>query len=83
MIACIAMTAAVQAGLKVPKQVQVIGFDDSSISRLCTPKLSTISMDRKRIAKTAIDMLVQMMEGRQPDHVDFETTLIQRDSTKS
>lgn len=82
MIACIAMTAAIQAGLRVPEQVQVIGFDDSSISRLCTPKLSTVSLNKQMIAKTAIDMLTQMIEGRQPDHVDFETTLIKRDTTK-
>ena len=39
MIACIAMTAASQIGFKVPEEIKVIGFDDSSISRFCSPKL--------------------------------------------
>ena len=81
MLACIAMTAAVQIGFQVPKQLKVIGFDDSSISRLITPGLTTIGMQKEEIAKAAIDMLTQMIGGSQPDNRDFETMLIERDST--
>ena len=83
MIACIAMTAASQIGFKVPEEIKVIGFDDSSISRFCSPKLSTVSLRKAAIAKTAIDMLTQMIGGSQPENVDFDTTLIERDSTRN
>ena len=83
MIACIAMTAASQIGFKVPEEIKVIGFDDSSISRFCSPKLSTVSLRKAEIAKTAIDMLTQMIGGSQPENVDFDTTLIERDSTRN
>lgn len=83
MIACIAMTAAVQIGLRVPEDIKVIGFDDSSISRFCSPKLSTISLKKTEIAKTTMDMLTQMISGNQPENVDFDTTLIERDSTRN
>lgn len=83
MIACIAMTAAVQIGLRVPEDIKVIGFDDSSISRFCSPKLSTISLKKTEIAKTTMDMLTQMIGGSQPENVDFDTTLIERDSTRN
>lgn len=83
MIACIAMTAAVQIGLRVPEDIKVIGFDDSSISRFCSPKLSTISLKKTEIAKTTMDMLTQMIGGNQPENVDFDTTLIERDSTRN
>lgn len=82
MIACIAMTAAKQAGWKIPEQIRVIGFDDSSVSRLCTPKLSTVGMQKTEIAKAAIDMLTQMIQGSQPENLDFETVMIERESTK-
>ena len=82
MLACIAMTAAGQIGIQVPGQLKVIGFDDSSISRLITPGLSTIQMRKERIAQAAIDMLTQMIAGRQPENRDFETVLIERDSTR-
>ena len=83
MIACIAMTAASQIGFKVPEEIKVIGFNDSSISRFCSPKLSTVSLRKAEIAKTAIDMLTQMIGGSQPENVDFDTTLIERDSTRN
>ena len=83
MLACIAMTAAGQIGIQVPGQLKVIGFDDSSISRLITPGLSTIQMRKERIAQAAIDMLTQMIAGRQPENRDFETVLIERDSTRN
>lgn len=83
MIACIAMTAASQIGFKVPEEIKVIGFDDSSISRFCSPKLSTVSLRKAEIAKTAIDMLTQMIGVSQPENVDFDTTLIERDSTRN
>lgn len=81
MIACIAMTAATQIDLQVPEDIRIIGFDDSSISRFCSPKLSTISMKKEEIAKAALDMLNQMIAGETPENVDFDTTLIERDST--
>lgn len=83
MLACIAMTAAGQIGYRVPEQIKVIGFDDSSISRLITPGLTTIGMQKEEIAKAAIDMLTQMIGGSQPDNRDFETMLIERESTAS
>lgn len=80
-IACVAMTAAVQMGLSVPGDIRVVGFDDSSISRFCSPKLTTIRVNQRAIAETAIDMLTEMIGGTQPDNVDFDSTLIERDST--
>lgn len=80
-IACLAMTAAKEIGLSVPKDVKVIGFDDSSISRFCSPTLSTIRVSQQEIAAAAIDMLNQMIGGSQPENMDFDITLIEREST--
>ena len=38
-------------------------------------------MKKEKIAKAAIDMLTQMIAGSQPENQDFETVLIEREST--
>lgn len=81
MIACVAMTAAIQSGYSVPEDIKVVGFDDSSISRYCSPKLTTIRMNEKAIAEKAVDMVTELVGGKQPDNVDFDIRLIERDST--
>ena len=81
-IAHTAMMAAVQSGFRVPEDIKVVGFDDSSISRFCSPSMTTIRVDQKNIAKTAIDLLTKMVAGEQPESVEFDSILIERESTK-
>ena len=81
-IAHTAMQAAIQSGYRVPEDIKVVGFDDSSISRFCSPKMTTIQMDQKHIAKTAIDMIVAMVAGEQPESVVYDSILIKRESTR-
>ena len=82
-IAHTAMQAAIQSGYRVPEDIKVVGFDDSSISRFCSPKMTTIQMDQKHIAKTAIDMIVAMVAGEQPESVVYDSILIKRESTRT
>lgn len=81
MVACIAMYAAVGYGKRVPQDMGVVGFDNSSISRFCFPRLTTLEMQREAISRTVIDMMVQMIGGKQPENAKFETRLIVREST--
>ena len=81
-IAHTAIMAAIQSGFRVPEDIKVVGFDDSSISRFCSPSMTTIRVDQKNIAKTAIDMLTKMVAGEQPESVEFDSILIERESTK-
>lgn len=81
MVACIAMDAAIAAGFSVPEEIGAVGFDNSSISRFCSPKLTTLEMQREEISKRAIEMMTEMIAGRMPENAEFETRLIVRDST--
>ena len=81
MMACIAMNAAIAAGYRVPQQIGVVGFDNSSISRFCSPKLTTLEMQREEISRAAIEMITEMIGGGLPGNAQFETKLIVRDST--
>lgn len=82
MVACIAMNAAMEAGCRVPEDVGVVGFDNSSLSRFCSPKLTTLEMQREEISRTAIRIITGMMNGEQPDNARYETRLIIRESTQ-
>lgn len=81
MVACIAMQAVLSAGKKVPEEMGVVGFDNSSISRFCSPRLTTLEMQREEISRTVIEMMLQMMAGKTPENAKFETKLIVREST--
>ena len=51
------------AGLTIPDQVAVIGWDDTLFARHSTPSISSVSPDKAAIAKTAISLLGDRMGG--------------------
>lgn len=51
------------AGLRVPDDVAVLGWDDTAIARYSTPAVSSVSPDKEALAKTALRLLVDRMEG--------------------
>jgi len=82
MLACVAMSAVKRMNLKVPEDIAVIGFDNSSISRFCSPKLTTMEMQQEEISHAAINMLQMIIEGSEGDlKATFKTNLILREST--
>lgn len=58
-----AMRALQRRGLRIPDDVAVVGFDDIEDSQFSTPSLTTVSPERDEIARTAVDMLVRMIDG--------------------
>lgn len=81
MVACIAMQASAKAGRKVGDDIGIIGFDNSSVSRFCSPRLTTMEMQREEISQHVIKIIVDMVNGMSPRFMEFETRLIKRDST--
>ncbi len=81
-MACVAMNTVIRKGIRVPEDIGVIGFDDSSVCRLVTPTLTSIRMPEEYIAKKAIEMLYKMhTELSIPEKVQFSTQLVVRRST--
>lgn len=60
------LTAAKEAGLNVPGQLAVAGFDDSSISRVVWPQLTTIHQPTYEMANRATDALLALIDGNAP-----------------
>lgn len=80
-LACVAMSAVISCGMKVPEDVAVIGFDNSRMSSYVKPTLSSMEINRKAIAKAIITMLDDMMLGKPATTQVFNTKLIEREST--
>lgn len=53
------------AGLRVPEDVSVIGFDNSQLSALSFVQLSSISPDAPLLAAAAVDQAVNRVEGEE------------------
>lgn len=52
-----ALRALHEAGLRVPDDVAVVGFDGIEDGRFCVPTLTTIEPDKAAIARIAVDLL--------------------------
>lgn len=55
------------AGVSVPGQVKVVGFDDIEESAYSSPSLTSINPDHDWMAKTAVDLLVQRITKEKDD----------------
>ncbi|NES12503.1 MULTISPECIES: LacI family DNA-binding transcriptional regulator [Micromonospora] len=58
-----ALRALHEAGLRVPEDVAVAGFDDIEDGRFSIPTLSTVSPDKEGIARLAVDLLATRLAG--------------------
>lgn len=77
----------IRAGLRVPQDVSVLGFDDADIARYVSPSLSTIRQDTAGKGRAAAELLLQLIEGAdlrasRPDGtVHLGVELVVREST--
>ena len=77
-----AMLALHRAGLKVPKDVSLIGFDDLPTSSFTVPPLTTIHRSIHEIGQAAAEAIIDMIEGRPPAAKLSDATLAIRESTR-
>jgi LacI family transcriptional regulator len=74
-----------RAGLRVPDDLSVIGFDDIHISEVTIPPLTTIQMSRFELARAAVTALRAAVENTEESapqrEYDIHTDLIVREST--
>jgi LacI family transcriptional regulator len=79
-----ALVAIREAGLRVPEDIAVVGFDDISVARLITPRLTTVAQFQENLGVRAAEMLLERLDGTAPEHGRSEEMpyeLIVREST--
>lgn len=70
-----------QAGIRVPEDIAVIGFDDSPVATSVVPALTTVRQPSFEQGVRMVEVLLARLAGEQPPHVTMlETELVVRDS---
>lgn len=79
-----AYSALREAGLSIPDDVSIVGFDDLPLSSFITPKLTTVRMPAREIAQNSCFLLMRLMKRDFPESrmVSLPTRLIIRDSAR-
>ncbi|WHY78230.1 LacI family DNA-binding transcriptional regulator [Neobacillus sp. WH10] len=81
-IAVGALRALLEEGISVPERVNIIGVNDISISKYVFPSLSTVKVYTELMGETAVDTLLERIEGRKTAKKIFiGTKLILRNSS--
>lgn len=78
-----ALSALASAGLSVPADVSVAGFDDLAMSKYAVPALTSVSFSRGAMAEEAVRLLLEQIEhrGRAPRRVTVPFSIQRRAST--
>jgi DNA-binding LacI/PurR family transcriptional regulator len=74
------MSAIQSAGLAIPDDVAVVGFDDIFLAAHTQPPLTTVRVPAYGLGWTAADLLISLVEGEDVSSVTLETELVIRDS---
>ncbi len=75
--------AARRAGLRVPDDLSVVGFDDLPLGQWVGPALTTIRQPLLKMGMTAADLVLSLADGRRPEQhrIELSTSLVVRGST--
>lgn len=79
-VAMSALRAVVEAGLRVPADVAIVGFDDVTMAAHTTPPLTTVRQDVARGAALLVEHLFARLEGEATGSVTLIPELIVRGS---
>ncbi|WML38026.1 LacI family DNA-binding transcriptional regulator [Neobacillus sp. OS1-2] len=81
-IAVGALRALLEEGIAVPERVNIIGVNDISISKYVYPSLSTVKVYTELMGETAVDTLLERIDGRKTAKKIFiATKLVIRNSS--
>ncbi|MCG3863315.1 MULTISPECIES: HTH-type transcriptional repressor PurR [unclassified Photobacterium] len=73
-----------QAGLRVPDDISIIGYDNIDLAPYFAPPLTTIHQPKRRLGKKAIEILLERVKDKNHERQTFEMTpkLVARKSVK-
>ena len=81
LIAIGAMRALAEAGMTMPHDVAIVGFDDIPAASLTSPTLTTVMQDMKGAGELLVDALLRRIDGAEAERRILPTRLIRRQST--
>ena len=77
--------AVLEAGLKIPDDVSMIGFDDIDLAKIAAPPLTTVRVYKEELGSIAVRTLLQQIKGEADLSIKtiVPTKLIKRDSARN
>jgi len=80
-----ALRALGEAGVRVPQDVALVGFDNIDETRFSVPSMSSVDPGRDEIARLAVDLLIERInekgEPQQPRQILADFHVVGREST--
>ena len=80
-MAAAAIVALQEKGFKVPEDIIVVGFDNTDISYIFNPSITTLAQPHKEMGKVAFDMLLDRINGKKTKNTILEHKIVIRKST--
>jgi LacI family transcriptional regulator len=79
------MRAALEAGMKIPKDISLMGFDDVELSAISFPPLTTIHQPKYEAGRAAFEIVNQLLDSGKnvPCHRVLDVRLVERSSIAS
>ncbi len=73
-----------EAGLRIPNDISLVGFDDIEFASIANPALTTIAVPKYEIGRAAIEVLIKLANDRNgsPEHRRFDVKLVERESCR-
>ncbi len=75
--------AARQAGVRIPEELSVVGFDDIPNTRWCGPRMTTVRQPLREMGAAAATLVLALAAGETPaqTRIELATSLVVREST--
>jgi LacI family transcriptional regulator len=76
------MRAAIEAGVRIPRDISLIGFDDVELSAMTFPPLTTVRQPKYEVGRAAVEIVQQLLTSgsKAPIHRVVDVELVERSS---
>ncbi|ROR65047.1 LacI family transcriptional regulator [Agrococcus jenensis] len=76
------LEVAAEFGIRVPHDLSVIGYDDIPEAAIASPPLTTIAQPLHDMGRSALTLMLDLLEGRETErHLRLPTRLVERSTT--
>ena len=77
--------AIAEAGLKIPDDISVVGYDGIHMAKVISPRLTTWEQNTKELGRIALDKLIERIENPRtaiPEHIVVEGRLLEGETVR-
>ena len=67
-------------GLKVPQDVAVVGVDNTYLSEVVSPTLTSLDFSKERFSEKLVSTMMSLLEGEIPEDEYIKVSIVMRES---